>query len=317
MTQQKQKLELLWIGPENRSRPEPRLRIEFADDPQREDSPVRCHEAALAVCSEPRCRCLEIRIQWLGAPAKAPGRPVRDFWFNLDEKIIRLTPELAQEPDALRLAEILRTELTEADQQKLREWFFAAKLVCIQTTPIAEMDMTNLPDADDGKMISFIEVFPLGLALNFTWNQEAWAVDEQYCVKPGCNCQEPVLTFLKLRDAAGRKTTRIKNPPALRYDYQAQTFKPLAAGAAGSPALAGLLAALQREQATLNTQLKLRHRIMQALYTRHYLAPTGPRLPSRPAHAPAAGVPKPGRNAPCPCGSGRKYKHCCLNKRRS
>ena len=22
--------------------------------------------------------------------------------------------------------------------------------------------------------------------------------------------------------------------------------------------------------------------------------------------------PKPGRNDPCPCGSGRKYKHCCL-----
>lgn len=21
------------------------------------------------------------------------------------------------------------------------------------------------------------------------------------------------------------------------------------------------------------------------------------------------------RNAPCPCGSGRKYKHCCLKKR--
>jgi len=24
--------------------------------------------------------------------------------------------------------------------------------------------------------------------------------------------------------------------------------------------------------------------------------------------------PKTGRNAPCPCGSGKKYKHCCLNK---
>jgi tetratricopeptide (TPR) repeat protein len=23
-------------------------------------------------------------------------------------------------------------------------------------------------------------------------------------------------------------------------------------------------------------------------------------------------MPKPGRNAPCPCGSGKKYKHCCL-----
>jgi SEC-C motif-containing protein len=25
-------------------------------------------------------------------------------------------------------------------------------------------------------------------------------------------------------------------------------------------------------------------------------------------------APKPGRNDPCPCGSGRKYKHCCLLK---
>ena len=27
-----------------------------------------------------------------------------------------------------------------------------------------------------------------------------------------------------------------------------------------------------------------------------------------------AAVPKPGRNDPCPCGSGKKYKHCCLLK---
>lgn len=24
---------------------------------------------------------------------------------------------------------------------------------------------------------------------------------------------------------------------------------------------------------------------------------------------------RPGRNDPCPCGSGRKFKHCCLHKR--
>ena len=26
---------------------------------------------------------------------------------------------------------------------------------------------------------------------------------------------------------------------------------------------------------------------------------------------------KVGRNAPCPCGSGKKHKHCCLNKERA
>lgn len=25
---------------------------------------------------------------------------------------------------------------------------------------------------------------------------------------------------------------------------------------------------------------------------------------------------KPGRNDPCPCGSGKKYKQCCMNKER-
>ena len=28
-------------------------------------------------------------------------------------------------------------------------------------------------------------------------------------------------------------------------------------------------------------------------------------------------MPKPGRNEPCPCGSGKKYKHCCLDKDRA
>ncbi|MEL7335017.1 MAG: SEC-C metal-binding domain-containing protein [Planctomycetota bacterium] len=31
----------------------------------------------------------------------------------------------------------------------------------------------------------------------------------------------------------------------------------------------------------------------------------------------AAGRKRPGRNDPCPCGSGRKYKKCCLKNRLS
>jgi len=45
----KQELEQTWMGQENRPRLGPRIRIECSDDPQREDSPVRCHEATLAI----------------------------------------------------------------------------------------------------------------------------------------------------------------------------------------------------------------------------------------------------------------------------
>lgn len=315
-----QKLELRWIGEENSPRPEPRIRIEVADDPQQADSPVRCHEATLAICDEPRCGCFNIRFQWLPAPANAlavAAPPAREFWFDLNEKSILLTPELEQDPTSLRRAEIIRAELTEADERQLREWFLTTKLAIIQTTPAAEFDITNLPDADDGKMIGFVDVFPCGLALNFTWNHEGWAVDEQYCVQPGCKCKETVLSFLKLIDATGQKTTEIKDPPALRYNYHTQASKLVARGSAGSPSLDGLLATLKREQATLDTQLELRHLLMQSLYARHDLARTKARLQSELTNLPSAVAHKIGRNEPCPCGSGRKYKQCCLNKPRA
>ncbi len=36
--------------------------------------------------------------------------------------------------------------------------------------------------------------------------------------------------------------------------------------------------------------------------------------PASTGAAPARGIPRPGRNDPCPCGSGKKYKKCCLGK---
>ena len=35
--------------------------------------------------------------------------------------------------------------------------------------------------------------------------------------------------------------------------------------------------------------------------------------PSEPLHTYVREQPKIGRNEPCPCGSGRKYKKCCMN----
>lgn len=37
---------------------------------------------------------------------------------------------------------------------------------------------------------------------------------------------------------------------------------------------------------------------------------SGAAVEQKPAPA-TSGLPKPGRNAPCPCGSGKKFKRCC------
>jgi hypothetical protein len=242
------------------------------------------------------------------------GGPRRQFWLDLNALSVVETPELEEDAELARLAEIIRAGLTEPDQQRLREWYLATKLDLIQSTPISQIDIAALPNADGGKMIGFVDVFPCGgIALNFTHNGEAWAVDEQYCVQPGCRCAETVLSFLKLMDAAGNRTGTVREAPTLRFNYRSQATESLERPA-GNPSPETLLAVLKDLHPNLNDQLERRHLIMQLLYARHYQAQAGARLKNLSARAAAAGSPKIGRNDPCSCGSGRKYKHCCLNK---
>ena len=307
-----QKLELTWIGTEIQPRMEPRLRLEFAEDPQRADSPAGCLEATLAICDKPRCSCSNIRLQWQPSPPPRPGEsagPARGFIFNLDDNAILMTPELREDTESLRLAQSISAELSEPDRQQLREWFLSAKLDLIQSTPADEIVIADLPDADSGVMIGFVEVFPCGFALNFPWDNEAWSVDEQYCVRPGCDCTETILTFLKLADHTGKNIHIARCSPALRYDYVSEVGKSATLRPSKALPLFDLLAALKREHADLNTQLKLRHGILQALYARHYQERTLSRLQFQ-----ARTTRQAGRNEPCPCGSGRKYKQCCMNK---
>jgi hypothetical protein len=68
---------------------------------------------------------------------------------------------------------------------------------------------------------------------------------------------------------------------------------------------------------SLHQQLELRHCILQSLYARHYLERTQSEARRLAAALPTASLNKVGRNEPCPCGSGKKFKHCCLNRKPS
>jgi hypothetical protein len=312
----KQRIELTWIQLDDQPRQTPLIRVEFLDDPLQEDSPLRCREATLAICSDPRCDCSNVRFQWQppkpGAPEHSSPQP-QDFWFSIDDNSIQLTPELEKDPGSLRLGEILSAELTEDLRFQLREWFLSRKLAVIQTTPLDELDISSLPDATDGQMIGFVDIFPCGLALNFIWNSEFWAVDELYCVQSHCTCKETILSFLKLLDADGNKAASLEDTPALRYNYATHATSNIARGPSGSPPLRALLGELKRQHPDLDSQLELRHRIMQSLYLRQEKA----RIQARLTALAANNSTRIGRNDPCPCGSGRKYKHCCLNKPRT
>lgn len=99
--------------------------------------------------------------------------------------------------------------------------------------------------------------------------------------------------------------------PAARYDYETGQLREVQSPAAGQPSLSALVQALKEAHPQLEAELKSHHHQLRILYQR---ALEAKRRTSRVSRV-APPLPKPGRNDPCPCGSGKKYKRCCGKER--
>jgi hypothetical protein len=63
--------------------------------------------------------------------------------------------------------------------------------------------------------------------------------------------------------------------------------------------------------AALLAELEAQGRLAEGRALGRYVRALREAFEIKPIRNPGARI---GRNAPCPCGSGRKYKHCCLNR---
>jgi len=300
------KLELTWSEPKGHGTPEPCLTFEVFDNAKGTNVPCG---AVFRVCATARCSCHAVCVHCAPLLSDGTATPglLRWFWLDVRKRALEMSPELKAHPETLRQAEVISKQMTSSAWEELHRWFWTAKIEAIETAEVADIDINDLPNADDGHLVPFTEVFPLGLSLNFTFERAAWAADEQYCVQPRCGCTEIVLSFLQLKDATGRRTTSLRDVPALRYDYRSHASRQLASGPAGTAATGQLLTALKTAYPSLDTRLELHHRIMQSLYARHYFAQVKQRLETQLS----VRREKIGRNDPCPCGSGKKFKKCC------
>ncbi|MBX3732464.1 MAG: SEC-C domain-containing protein [Verrucomicrobiae bacterium] len=306
------KLELVWIPHDAPARAEPRLRVQPSDPPAAPQEAEAPTEFVISICGSPRCGCSTIHLENPAAKAVEPESRIfpADIWLDLETKSLVRGSDATPDPAFERFDDMVRTRFTDADLQALRGWFFAEKLHLIHTTPVSEIEIHDLPDVTSGLMVGFIDVFPRGLAFSCTFEDELWAVSDQYCVQPGCTCSETVLSFLPLHDRPGLPGATIREPPALRYNYLTHKTRPLSDRPAHGPDRTDLLGALKAAFPKLDGYLQFRHLILQSLYVRKEIE----RATSQTSSILTSIRPKIGRNDPCPCGSGRKFKHCCLNK---
>lgn len=148
---------------------------------------------------------------------------------------------------------------------------------------------------DPGDLVNWYEAHPSGRPDIYIDDDGAFLAEDLYCVNPTCTCSEVVIVFspARARSAPDVGSIRVRVPS---LEIIERSVKP-----AEAALLARLWRAFSARHRRLAERLSQRKRHMAELASEHLRRRT-------PVARPAARV---GRNEPCPCGSGKKYKRCC------
>ena len=143
-------------------------------------------------------------------------------------------------------------------------------------------------------MVAYHQLFPADWDLLPTRDGERyWALD-LYCRNPDCTCSSSVINFYRLDDGAPRLIGEV----VVDYAERDIEFQP------NNETVDELFDALWS-----TCEYKLRARHARAHDAVRRFAP-------RAGAAPHAALQRVERNAACPCGSGKKFKRCCIDAAR-
>lgn len=149
-----------------------------------------------------------------------------------------------------------------------------------------------------GQMVSWREVFPNSFDLLINRDEKIFFIDDQYCVTPGCNCKEVSLMFLETEDREvnilGMLSVDIEKWKIENSEPEKLTDRELRA----------LLKKFKKQYPFIKNELFGRRQRIRKAMAEVLMYEPPPQSPFKQK--------KIGRNAPCPCGSGKKYKKCCL-----
>lgn len=249
--------------------------------------------AAYRTCMNPCCPCSTISFA-----CRSVSAPDKTISFDIDVFKRLPLPPAKSSPDGIALGKAFVAEATSTTWDWLRDFFLGTKRQQMEKADLDALEPDFPSDViANGSMVGYEEIFPWAEPFTFTYQSSHWQVDDQYCVTAGCKCTVSALDLFRVPETP----TESHHPECeLYYDYLTCKSE-LIDARLGSPSKSALMEALRTALPDLEKLLQRRHEQLQRLAHRYREQQSQPvRFQS-----------KPGRNDPCPCGSGRKFKKCC------
>ena len=268
----------------------------------------RTFNLSLTMCPNPLCPCRDIllTVKELTQDGRSPAKPSGKAEFLLNLRGRALGADDNKDTASLAFGKEFTASLGDEDWA----WFDAWWMDCREAQMrLADLDKlyARFPDRvfeDFSCLVGYDEVVTFTGGLSFSFQDQPWAAIDSYCLSPECPCTSAFLILVPL-EGMGPETGKPGTCVDGFFDYEANEFQPENELAPG-PKSDDLVLALRAIHPDLASELKEHHRRLRILFqgelTRRILASP---------HAPIRNQPSVGRNALCPCGSGKKFKRCC------
>ncbi len=203
-------------------------------------------------------------------------------------------------------------ELSAEDFKTLEDMHLVMRAESTEATPSEEIFYPfNFPMIEgSGELVRYNEVLRYSEYLHVQLDQQEHLIRDYYCLNPGCNCTEITIALFSLEQS------EIEPVCSCRVNYSKNRFMKI--GREGCfTTIEKLRGAVLKQYPDFYAKLQQRHTRMREIYknSREQSQAQAGGLPALHNSQPMRrGEGRVGRNEPCPCGSGKKYKKCCLRK---
>lgn len=276
-------------------------------------------------CRDLSCSCRDVFLTLTEVNLQGAALPdplVFPLRVDLQSFVEREPPQRSSEVEAL--AREFLVQFPPARIEELVEHWHEQRAI---QQRLATFTATGSPD----ELLGYSEVIRPGEVLRqsgqscsvfFAHQGREFLIEDYYCANPQCDCQEVHVEFWE----------RIEQfHPKHRVEVDRCLFARVALDGRlneirfrrdGQPAAQQLLKAWQAECGQQLQEFRKRYQQMKAIGERSFPAPREPQRIELPGHLPLKTTElspsrRTGRNAPCPCGSGLKYKRCCAPRVKS
>lgn len=262
------------------------------------------YELRFDCCPNPVCRCGSLSIQMIPEnPAEytASISPKKFFVDVRGKHLDRTVAESTQAGNALGRRFVAK--LSDADWSMLQDVFVTQKRVLTEEAADESLDV-HFPGPEierDSLMVTFDRIFPYAETRLVRDGDRRFGMVEHYCLRTGCECSNVYVTLVD--EDADPDGLSPDDEPVLVVDYRDRSWRIETPGCEDAAMLEQIAKGLTTDDHA--DHFEGRHDRLKRLYRLY-------KERHRPVTTKIRDAKKVGRNDPCPCGSGKKYKKCCL-----